>query len=104
MSNSLSAAVSAASAEVSVNKRKLLNRVRRLRGQIDAIERALDTEEPCGEVMRRLTAAKGAMNGLMVSVLGGHIREHMIDEGRSPSAYEQQAADDLVAVLKTYIA
>jgi DNA-binding FrmR family transcriptional regulator len=40
----------------------------------------------------------------MAEVLGEHIREHMIDEGRTPSAHEQQAADELVSVLRTYIA
>ena len=86
------------------DKRKLLNRTRRLRGQIEAIERALDGDEHCAELMRRLTAARGAINALMAEVLGEHIREHMIDEGRTPSAHEQQAADELVSVLRTYIA
>jgi len=86
------------------DKRKLLNRVRRLRGQIDAIERALDSDEPCGEVMRRVTTAKGAINALMAEVLNDHIRSHMIDEDRVPSDNEQQAANELVAVLRTYIA
>jgi len=78
--------------------------VRRLRGQIDAIERALDSDEPCGEVMRRVTTAKGAINALMAEVLNDHIRSHMIDEDRVPSDNEQQAANELVAVLRTYIA
>ena len=86
------------------DKRKLLNRVRRLRGQIDAIERALDSDEPCGEVMRQVTTAKGAINALMAEVLNDHIRSHMIDEDRVPSDNEQQAANELVAVLRTYIA
>lgn len=86
------------------DKRKLLNRVRRLRGQIDAIERALDSDEPCGEVMRRVTTAKGAINALMAEVLNDHIRSHMMDEDRVPSDNEQQAANELVAVLRTYIA
>jgi DNA-binding FrmR family transcriptional regulator len=67
------------------DKRKLLNRVRRLRGQIDAIERALESEEPCGEIMQRLTAAKGAMNGLTAEVLSGHIRLHLFDADRPPA-------------------
>lgn len=86
------------------DKRKLLNRVRRLRGQIDAIERALDSDEPCGEVMRRVTTAKGAINALMAEVLNDHIRSHMIDEDRVPSDNEERAANELVAVLRTYIA
>ena len=84
-------------------KQKLLNRVRRLRGQIDAMERALDAEEGCSEVMRLLTAARGAINGIMAEVVEDHIHMHMIDEGRAPSRREVQAAGELVDVLRSYI-
>lgn len=85
------------------DKQKLLNRVRRLRGQIDAIERALDADEACSEVMRLLTAARGAINGLMAEVVEDHIHMHMIDEGRRPSRSETEAAEELVEVLRSYI-
>ena len=84
-------------------KQKLLNRIRRLRGQIDAIERALEAESECGEVMRLLTAARGAINGVMAEVVEDHIRTHMIDEDRKPSRREQDAAGELLDVLRTYI-
>ena len=84
-------------------KQKLLNRVRRLKGQLDAVERALDTEESCGEIMRLITAARGAINGLMAEVIEGHIRTHMIDANRKPTRAEEQAADELLGVLRTYI-
>ena len=51
-----------------------------------------------------MTTAKGAINALMAEVLNDHIRSHMIDEDRVPSDNEQQAANELVAVLRTYIA
>ena len=85
------------------DKQKLLNRVRRLRGQIDALERGLDAEEGCTEILRLLTAARGAINGIMAEVVEDHIRMHMIDEGRTQSRREAQAADELVDVLKSYI-
>ena len=85
------------------DKQKLLNRVRRLRGQIDAIERAVESETGCTEVMRLLTASRGAINGIMAEVVEDHIHMHMIDEGRKPSRSETEAADELIDVLRSYI-
>ena len=84
-------------------KQKLLNRVRRLRGQIDALERALEADEGCSEVMRLLTAARGAINGIMAEVVEDHIEMHMIDPERKRSRDEKRAADELLDVLRTYI-
>jgi DNA-binding FrmR family transcriptional regulator len=84
-------------------KQKLLNRVRRLRGQIDALERALDADDSCIEVMRLLTAARGAMNGMMAEVVEDHIQMHMMAANRKPMRDEIEAADELVEVLRSYI-
>jgi DNA-binding FrmR family transcriptional regulator len=84
-------------------KQKLLNRVRRLRGQVDAIERALMADQGCGDVMRLITATRGAINGIMAEVVNGHVRTHMIDPNRSPSRVERDAAVELLEVLRTYI-
>ena len=59
-------------------KSKLLNRVRRIRGQIEAVERALETEEGCGVVLQRIAAARGAMNALMSEVLEEHVKTHVL--------------------------
>lgn len=85
------------------DRQKLLNRVRRLRGQIDAIERALEDEQGCTDVMRLLTAARGAINGIMAEVVEDHIHMHMLDEHRKPSRSEATAADELIDVLRSYI-
>lgn len=82
-------------------KQKLLNRVRRLRGQVEALERALDAEESCIAVMQLLTAARGAINGMMAEVVEDHIQMHMMDA--KPSRDEMAAADELVEVLRSYI-
>jgi DNA-binding FrmR family transcriptional regulator len=84
-------------------KQKLLNRVRKLRGQIDALDRALQADAECGEIMRLLTAGRGAINGIMAEVIEGHIRTHMIDANRTPSRREKEAARELIDVLRTYI-
>jgi DNA-binding FrmR family transcriptional regulator len=58
-------------------KTKLLNHVRRIRGQIEAVERALEVETGCAEILHLLAATRGALNGLMAEVIGDHIREHV---------------------------
>ena len=86
------------------DKTKLLLRVRRIRGQVDAIERAIEegAEDDCTAVMQLIAAARGAMDSLMASVLEGHVREHMIDPDRNPTSREARAAQELIDVVKTY--
>jgi len=65
-------------------KTKLLNRVRRIRGQVEAVERALEQEIGCADVLQLITAARGAINGLMGEVIKDHIRMHLIDPRCNP--------------------
>jgi DNA-binding FrmR family transcriptional regulator len=67
-------------------KSKVLDRVRRIRGQIEAVERALDQEIGCADVMQLIAAARGAINGLMGEVMEGRIRMHVIDPGPNPNS------------------
>ncbi|WP_211470634.1 metal/formaldehyde-sensitive transcriptional repressor [Collimonas humicola] len=83
------------------DKQKLLNRVRRIRGQLDAIERALEEEQGCMDVLQQITSCRGAMNGLLAVVLEDHIRTHLVDaevhEGEQEDAKEQ-----LINVVHSY--
>jgi len=84
------------------DKKALLARVRRIQGQASALERALEQESDCSAVLQQIAAIRGAVNGLMVQVLEGHLRDHLDAEDRSP----QQRRDDLeqvVAVLRSYL-
>jgi DNA-binding FrmR family transcriptional regulator len=83
-------------------KTKLLNRVRRLRGQVEAVERALENESGCAEILHLLTAARGAMNGLVAEVVEDHLREHVARPGISADE-RAQGADELVEVFRTYL-
>ena len=60
-------------------KNKLLNRVRRVRGQVEALERAIDEEKGCADVLHLIVAARGAMNSLMAEIIEDHIRMHVVD-------------------------
>lgn len=81
------------------NKQKLLNRVRRIRGQIDAIERALIEEGECGEVLQQITSCRGAMNGLLAVVLEDHIRTHLVDALANGHG---DAREQLIDVVHSY--
>jgi DNA-binding FrmR family transcriptional regulator len=88
---------------VVAEKQKLLNRMRRLRGQVDGIERALEADAECSEVMRQLATIRGAINGMMAEVVEDHIQMHMVDDNRKPTKREIEAADELIEVLRSYI-
>jgi DNA-binding FrmR family transcriptional regulator len=84
-------------------KQKLLARVRRIRGQVEAIERALDSEAGCEQVMHLLAGARGAMAGLMAEVVEDHVRTHLVDADKYPNALNADAASQLLEVVRTYL-
>lgn len=82
------------------DKQKLLARVRRLRGQIEAIERALEGEAGCEQVMHQLAGARGAMAGLMAEVVEDHVRTHLVAPG---TQMRTDAVEQLLDVVRTYL-
>jgi DNA-binding FrmR family transcriptional regulator len=83
------------------DREKLKARLARIRGQIDAVARALDEEKTCGEVLQQLAAIRGAVAGLLGEVLEGHVREHLAEQGLAEED-RQNAADELIEVLRRY--
>ena len=84
-------------------KQKLLARARRIRGQVEAIERALENEVGCEQVMHLLAAARGAMAGLMAIVVEEHVRTHLVNAESFPGALNVDAANQLLDVVRTYL-
>jgi DNA-binding FrmR family transcriptional regulator len=84
-------------------KQKLLARVRRIRGQVEAIERALDNEAGCEQVMHLIAGVRGAMAGLMAEVIEDHVRTHLVDAKKHPNALNAEAAEQLLEVVRTYL-
>lgn len=85
-----------------LNKKPLLTRIRRIKGQAEALERALEEAEDCSAILQQLAAVRGAVNGLMLEVLEGHVREHL----GAPDVPEAQRTADLdlvVNVLRSYV-
>jgi FrmR/RcnR family transcriptional regulator, repressor of frmRAB operon len=85
------------------HKKKLIARVRRVRGQIDAVERALAGERGCEEVVHTIAAARGAINALAAEVLCDHLVEHLAGP-RVRSAHRADAAAELAQVIRRFVA
>jgi DNA-binding FrmR family transcriptional regulator len=84
-------------------KTKLLNRVRRMRGQIEAMERALEREARCSEVMQLVVSVRGAVNGLMAELMEDHIRFHVSDPARDRDPDRARGAEELIDVVHSYL-
>ena len=84
-------------------KTKLLQRVRRLRGQVDAIERALEADEDCAKVMQLTVSVRGAASSLMAELLEEHIRVHVSDPTRDRDRERARGAKHLIDVVHAYL-
>ena len=82
-------------------KMKLIQRVRRLRGQLDAVERLVNADEDCGGQLMLLAAVRGGVNSLMGEVLETHIRFHLTDGAKEKIAPE--LAEDLIDLVRAYL-
>jgi FrmR/RcnR family transcriptional regulator, repressor of frmRAB operon len=85
------------------DKEKLLVRARRIRGQVEAIERTLSGEHECSEVLQLVAACRGALNGLMAELVEGHIWFHVLDPNRSKDSPQAAAAEELIDIVKAYL-
>jgi DNA-binding FrmR family transcriptional regulator len=84
-------------------RQKLIARVRRIRGQIEAVEKALSEEKGCYEVLQTVTAARGALNGLVAELIEDHVRTHVLDPSERMPAARSRAAEELIDVVRAYV-
>ena len=82
---------------------KLLNRVKRIRGQLNGVEKLLESDSDCGAVLQTLAATRGALNGLMAEILEDHVRFHVVDPDDKPNSERAQAAEQLVDLVRSYL-
>lgn len=84
------------------DKQKLVARIRRIRGQVDAIERSLTSGDDCADVLMLLANVRGGINSLMAEVLEDHIRHHMTgpEKNTVPAA---ELAEDLIDLVRAYL-
>ncbi len=88
---------------VAAEKAKLLNRVRRLRGQIEAIERAVEADDECADVLQQATSCRGALDGFIAEVIEDHIREHMVEPSAGRETPQVLAAEELIEIVHQYL-
>jgi FrmR/RcnR family transcriptional regulator, repressor of frmRAB operon len=84
-------------------KQKLLTRIRRVRGQLEAVERTVEMEAECAAVLQQITACRGALDGLVAEVVEHHIRKHVIDPSAPNNDPRSQAAEQLVEIVHSYL-
>ncbi len=89
-------------AHILKDQKKLLTRVRKIKGQANALEVALEQAKDCTAILQQISAIRGAVNGLMTEVLEHHMREHLGADDISPEA-RQQELEQVISVLKSYM-
>jgi DNA-binding FrmR family transcriptional regulator len=84
---------------LSREKLDLVNRTKKIVGQLEAIERALGEDAACADVLQRLAAVRGGINSLMGELMEDHIRHHMPRNTKS----SEEAAEDVIEIVRTYL-
>lgn len=84
-------------------RKKLLNRLRRMRGQIEAMERAIEEGQACTRVLQQATACRGALDGFIAEVIEDHILEHFVDPASPGDHPQRSAAEELIEIVHAYL-
>lgn len=86
-----------------LNKQKLLNRIKRIRGQVDGVAKALQQDHDCMRILQTLTSCHGAMKSLMTEIIEDHVRSHVVDPKEKPTFQQSKAAEELIDIIKSYL-
>lgn len=78
--------------------KKVLARVRRIRGQIESIERAIEESADCYSVLQQTAAVRGALNGLVAELMEGHIRHHVLGDTK-----DGKGVEELIGIVRSYL-
>lgn len=86
-------------------KKPAVTRLRRIRGQVDALERAVEAGADCAPVLQQIAALRGAVNGLMAGVLDSHLREEFTQVASDPKVRKQhqKSIDEVIALVRSYL-
>lgn len=88
--------------QISKEKQKLLSRIKRLGGQIDAVQRSVTEGDECADVLMLLAAIRGGVNSLMAEILEDHVRLHITHPDRSSESPEE-LTEDLISLVRAYL-
>ncbi|WP_171888445.1 metal/formaldehyde-sensitive transcriptional repressor [Klebsiella pneumoniae] len=84
------------------DKKRVLTRVRRIRGQVEALERALEAGEPCIAILQQIAAVRGAANGLMGEMVEIHLYDELVN-GETTREQRAQRMDEIGHLLRAYL-
>jgi len=84
-------------------KKELLARVNRIQGQLQSIREAIQDERDCSDVLQQIAACRGAVNSLLVEIVEGEIRFHVLGKHAKVDSRETRAAENLIEILRRYI-
>jgi FrmR/RcnR family transcriptional regulator, repressor of frmRAB operon len=85
------------------DQKKLLDRIRRIRGQVEGIEKALEDEKDPFFVLQTVASCRGALNSLMAEIIEGHIRYHVIDPTHPPTPEQADASQELIDIVRAFL-
>jgi DNA-binding FrmR family transcriptional regulator len=88
--------------KISRETHRLLSRIKRLRGQIDALERSVTAGDECADILMLLAAIRGGVNSLMAEILEDHIRLHIAHPDRTTESPEE-LTEDLIGLVRAYL-
>ena len=88
--------------EISKEKQKLLSRIKRLGGQIEAVDRAVTEGDECADILMLLAAIRGGVNSLMAEILEDHVRLHIAHPNRRTESPEE-LTEDLISLVRAYL-
>lgn len=79
------------------NKEKVKNRLRRIAGQIGGIERMVEEERYCIDVLTQISAVQAAIDNVALALLDEHTR-HCVVGAETPEAREEKTEEMMAAV------
>ena len=85
------------------DKKRLSARISRIRGQLNAIDRAVREEKDCFLILQTTAACHGALNALMVEILEGHIRYHLLEPEKESRAERRKAAREVIDIVNAFM-
>jgi len=89
-------------AHVVEQKSKIKSRIKRIKGQLEAVEKGIEEGKDCYSVLQTLSACRGGLNGLIGELVEGHIKEHVMKNPNQPKTAQDKSALELVKLIKTY--
>ena len=78
-------------------RRDLMNRLKRIEGQVRGLQRMLDEDAYCPDILTQASAVNSALNSFCRTLLNSHIRTCVTEDIR---AGREEAADELMESLK----